>query len=184
MRLFHVSEEPGIQVFEPRLPTRKDLDPNVGLVWAINEQCLPNFLTPRDCPRVAYHIGTDTTEEDRRRFFTSERVSHAVVMEHGWFERMRNTTLYIYEFDPEGFELQDTVAGYYVAKTTQRPIGCREVHDLFMEHINRNVELRVTGDLWKIAEEVQRSSLDWSLCRMRFARQGAESDPEQGEVRT
>lgn len=34
---------------------------------------------------------------------------------------MRNTTLYLYEFDIDDFELQDDVAGYYVAKTTQIP---------------------------------------------------------------
>lgn len=43
MRLFHVSEEPDIQVFYPRLPTRTDLNQNVGLVWAIDEGRLPNF---------------------------------------------------------------------------------------------------------------------------------------------
>lgn len=32
MRLFHVSEESGIRVFEPRIPLRKDLDQTVGLV--------------------------------------------------------------------------------------------------------------------------------------------------------
>ena len=69
MRLFHVSEEPDIRVFEPRLSSRRDLDPTVGLVWAIDEARLPNFLTPRDCPRVAYHVGERTTEADRRAFF-------------------------------------------------------------------------------------------------------------------
>lgn len=41
MRLFHVSEESNIQAFEPRIPTRDDLDKTVGLVWAIDEKgCL------------------------------------------------------------------------------------------------------------------------------------------------
>lgn len=35
MRLFHVREEPDIHFFEPRIPSRNDLDKNVGLVWAI-----------------------------------------------------------------------------------------------------------------------------------------------------
>ena len=99
MHLYHVSEEPDITVFHPRLPKRRDLDPTVGLVWAIDEEHLPNFLTPRDCPRVTYHIRPETTEEDRRRFFTSDNVMHTVIIEHGWFDRMRNTTLYLYEFD-------------------------------------------------------------------------------------
>ena len=64
MRLFHVSEESNIQIFEPRIPTREDLDKNIGLVWAIDEKRLPNFLTPRNCPRITYHIGKDTTESD------------------------------------------------------------------------------------------------------------------------
>jgi hypothetical protein len=107
LRLFHVSEEPDIRVFEPRIPTRKDLDPTVGLVWAIDEAHLPNFLTPRDCPRVAYHAGVQTTEEDRRRFFTSSENSYAVVIEARWFSVLRNTTLFLYEFDPRDFRLQD-----------------------------------------------------------------------------
>ena len=57
MRLFHVSEESDISIFNPRTPIRVDLDKNVPLVWAIEEKCLPNFLTPRDCPRIGYYIG-------------------------------------------------------------------------------------------------------------------------------
>ena len=52
MRLFHVSEENNIKIFHPRQPSRNDLDKSVGLIWAINETCLPNFLTRRDCSRV------------------------------------------------------------------------------------------------------------------------------------
>ena len=84
MRLFHVSEESDIKVFEPRLPTRKDLDQKVGLVWAIDEARLPNYLTPRDCPRVTYHAGRQTTDADRKRFFSSSGISHAVVLESKW----------------------------------------------------------------------------------------------------
>lgn len=43
MRLFHVSEKDNIKIFNPRIPDRNDLDKSIGLVWAINEQCLPNF---------------------------------------------------------------------------------------------------------------------------------------------
>jgi len=167
LRLFHVSEEPDIQVFEPRFPKRKDLDPQVGLVWAIDEKHLPNFLTPRDCPRVAYLAGEGTTPEDQKRFFSSQSVTHVVVIERGWFERMRHTTLYLYEFEPDDFVLQDAVAGYYVACKTQYPKQKIVVEDLFGEIISRNVELRVTDRLWDIASEVQKSTLHWSLCRMK-----------------
>lgn len=166
MRLFHVGEEENIEVFEPRLPSRNDLDKNVGLVWAIDEARLPNFLMPRDCPRVTYHINENTSEEDKQYYFMSTSISHVVVIENRWFEKMRNTTLYLYEFDIDDFELQDDVAGYYVAKTTQIPKAKYQVNDLFGELIKRNVEIRVTDNLWKIADRVKKSTLNWSLCRM------------------
>lgn len=170
MRLFHVSEEPDITVFRPRLPSRKDLNPDVGLVWAIDEARLPNFFAPRNCPRVTYHLNENTTSDDRRKFFTSYENTYAIVIESRWFDRMRNTTLYLYEFDPREFELQDSVTGYYVAKTTQIPIARYTVDDPMGELVRRNVEFRVTDNLRQIAEDVQKSTLNWSLCRMKNAK--------------
>ena len=169
MRLFHVSEENDIQVFEPRLPSRCDLDKDTRLVWAIDYDRLPNFLTPRDCPRVAYHIGRKTTEFDRKKFFSSSNATYAIVIENKWFDIMKNTTLYLYEFDDNDFVLQDDVAGYYVAHTTQIPKEKHQLNDLFSELIKRNVEIRIVDNLWDIADEVKNSTLDWSLCRMGFA---------------
>lgn len=121
MRLFHVSEEPDIEVFEPRIPDRDDMDKNVGIAWAIDEERLPNFLTPRNCPRVTYHLNSKTSNSDKEKFFSSPSVKHAVVIEGKWFDTMRSTTLYIYEFDTESFVLQDSNAGYYVSKSSQKP---------------------------------------------------------------
>ena len=170
MRLFHVSEEANIEVFYPRSPERNDLDKTVGLVWAIDEKMLPNFLTPRDCPRVTYHIGNNTDEVDKRRFFTSSTIKHAVIIESDWFDKMKETTLYIYEFDISGFELQDEIAGYYVSKKTQVPIAKYKISDLFSELITRNVEIRVVDNLWDIADKVKSTTLNWSLCRMKNAK--------------
>lgn len=36
MRLFHVSGEPDIRVFVPRLPARKDLDPTVAVLFGLS----------------------------------------------------------------------------------------------------------------------------------------------------
>lgn len=166
MKLYHASEEGNIPLFRPRPPSRADLDPAVGLVWAIDGKRLPNYLTPRDCPRVAYHIGPGTTAADRERFFTSRTASHAVIIEGAWLERMAHTTLYLYEFDPAGFTLQDAVAGYYVSREAQRPAAVHVCRDLFGELVRRGVEVRLTDRLWDMAEAVQRSSLNWSLCRM------------------
>lgn len=168
MRLFHVSEEPNITVFEPRLPSREDLDPKVGLVWALDEAHLPNFLTPRNCPRVTWHVGQQTTKADIEACFSGS-CRHDVAIESAWFERMRNTTLYLYEFDPEPFVLQDAVAGYWVATTGQIPIARHVVSDLFEELFRRNVEIRILDTLWPLCRKIQASSLNWSMCRMAFA---------------
>lgn len=170
MRIFHVSEDPNIEVFHPRIPNRSDLDNSVGLVWAIDEKRLPNFLTPRDCPRVTYYINEGSSEIDKKLFFSSSSVNHAIAIESNWFDRMTSTTLYLYEFDASDFELQDKVAGYYVSKTTQRPIAKYRVSDLFSELINRNVEIRIVDNLWDIADRIKSSTLNWSLCRMKNAK--------------
>lgn len=169
MRLFHVSEESDIEFFEPRIPEREDLDRTTGLVWAIDEERLPNFLTPRNCPRVAYYVGENTSNEDKQDFFSSFTISHAVVIEGKWFEVMKNTTLYLYELDVDGFELQDEIAGYYIAKTKQIPKAKYEVNDLFSELIKRNIEIRLVDNLWDLCDKVKNSTLNWSLCRMRYA---------------
>lgn len=169
MRLFHVSEQPDIIKFKPRIPSRDDLDKNVGLVWAIDDFHLPNFLTPRNCPRIGYHIGPKTTEQDKADFFSSPSVSHGLLLEHKWFDTIASTTLYIYEFNPVDFALQDAAAGYYVATKTQLPLARYELTDLFSELRKRNVEIRIVDNLWHFADKVKRSSLDWSLCRMAYA---------------
>lgn len=132
-------------------------------------RCLNHAFRNRDCPRIAYHVGKNTSVADRKKFFMSPTSSYAVVIESKWFDTMRKTTLYLYEFDTIAFQLMDDVAGYYVAKTAQIPIAKYKLNDLFGELIKRNVEIRVTDNLWDFADEVKESTLNWSLCRMRNA---------------
>ncbi|WP_313892245.1 DUF6886 family protein [Psychrobacillus sp.] len=169
MRIFHVSEENNIEFFEPRIPTRIDLDPTNPLVWAINEKCLPNFLTPRNYPRVCYYVGENTSEVDRLRYFSSKTCVHTVVIENRWFEAMKNTTLFLYEFDTSSFSLQDDNAGYFISIKEQIPINKIKVVDLFSELFKRNVELRLVDTLWDLHDEIQNTTLNWSMCRMGFA---------------
>ncbi|WP_027633760.1 DUF6886 family protein [Clostridium hydrogeniformans] len=166
MRLFHVSEESNIEVFKPRIPSREDMDKSKGLVWAINDECLPNFLTPRDCPRVTYHISEKTSREDRLRYFSSKDCNHVVVIENKWFNIMKNTTLYLYEFNPLNFYLQDKVAGYYVSESDETPINKLIVDDLFSELFKRNIEVRLVDNLWNLCDEIQDTTLNWSMCSM------------------
>ena len=165
MRLFHVSEEPDIARFVPRIPLRKDLDKSKGLVWAIDERRLPNFFTPRECPRVTYHAGEQTTGEDIARFFSSS-CRHCVAIEHAWVERMRSTALYIYQFDPANFYLQDACAGYYVSERIEAPIGKARIDDLFGALFKLGIEVRLVNNLWQLADAVVKSTLAFSICDM------------------
>lgn len=174
MRIFHVSEESGIQVFHPRKPTRTDLNPAQGLVWAIDDQCLPNFLMPRNCPRVCYHVGPNTSKSDKQAYISSKSCLHVVVIENKWYEPMKHTKLYLYEFDTKEFTLQDENAGYYVSETSQIPIAKLEVVDVFQELFKRNVELRFVNNLWDMFDEIQNTTFRWSMCRMGFAQQRIE----------
>ncbi len=172
MRLFHVSEELDIAVFEPRKPTRNDLNQSKGLVWALCERTLPNFLTPRNCPRVCWHVSPRTTKEDKARFLPKDKpgVSHVVVIEEGWLETLKQTTLYLYEFSPEHFSLQDESAGYYVSERTEVPVTKYVVTDLVSELEKRNAQLLTIPNLWELAGQVQQTSFYWSLCRMAYAK--------------
>lgn len=73
------------------------------------------------------------------------------------------------EPDIQLFEPQDPIAGYYVAKSLQRPIAKHKVDDLFAALFERNVELRIVDNLWGIADQIVTTGLNWSLCRMGFA---------------
>lgn len=166
MRLFHVSEESNITVFNPIKPYREDLKESPPLVWAINNTCLPNFLAPRDCPRVTYHVGNNTTKEDIEKYFSSKHSNHVIAIEHKWFEVIKNATLYLYEFDVTNFYLQDDIAGYYVSEKMETPISKIIINDLFTELFKRKIEIRIIPDLLKLCEEIKETSLNWSMCRM------------------
>jgi hypothetical protein len=148
LRLFHVSETPGIASFAPRPDGAVD-----ARVWAIAESHLRNYLLPRDCPRVTF----------------SDDSKAVVAIEAGWFERCLSTRLSVYEFDPGPFTLQDEPAAYYTASETVRPIGEETVPNPIRAILDRGVELRVLPSLWELREAVARSDLRFSIIRMRNA---------------
>jgi len=168
LRLFHVSEESGIEKFVPRIPYRKDVDQSKGLVWSLTEESLPNWGTPRDCPRVGYRAVEESTQDDIDKFFSSS-FRHCVAIEHDWHQRMLDTTLYIYEFDIANFYFDES-AGFYVSDKTEVPIGVTKIENLYEGLFSKNVEVRILENLWELGEKVQASSLKWSLCRMANAK--------------
>ena len=164
MKLVHVSKEPNIEIFVPRIPNRDDMDKSKGLVWALTEHQLKKFLTPRDCPRISYCAVETTTDDDIINYFHSSS-RYCLVIENGWFKRMANTILYVYEFDTRNFYFDDC-ASFYVSDKTEIPVSVIKYNDLFNELFIRNIEIRIVDNLWGLAEAIKKTSLHLSMCRM------------------
>ena len=168
-RLFHISEEPGISIFEPR-PSPSHFDNiNGNVVFAISDRLLHNYLLPRDCPRVTFYATEQTTDADKHKFFGNSAAGHTVIVESGWHQRIKETVLYNYEFPQDNFMLIDEIAGYYVSYKPVIPLSVTPVNDIMGELLSRNIELRFTPSLIKLADAVSKSSLNFSIIRMRNA---------------
>jgi hypothetical protein len=161
--LFHISEEPGIERFEPRA-SEYTVEP---VVWAIDNERLRNYLLPRDCPRVTFYAGRHTTQMDIDRFLGSS--STVVAIESDWLEPLRSCKLYCYHMPPKTFACIDECAGYYVSQVPVAPIAVELIDDPIAELIKRGVELRFVPELWTLRDNVVASTLEFSLIRMRNA---------------
>ena len=162
-RLFHLSEQPGIPVFEPRV-SEGGRGP---AVWAIDGNRLRNYLVPRECPRVTYYAGPQTTAADIERFLGSSTA--VITIEWEWFDRLRSCRLYCYHLPPETFECIDPCAGYFVSRVPVVPAGVEVFDDLVAEVRTRRVELRLLPNLWPLRDAVVASSLQFSVIRMNNA---------------
>ena len=168
-RLFHVSEEAVITRFDPR-PSPSEL-PGLesDVVFAISGKLLHNYLLPRDCPRVTFYKTAKTTQADKDQFFGTSSAEFIIIVESGWYQRIKDTTLYIYEFHTEDFTVIDEVAGYYVSYKPVIPAQVHMIDDCVAALLTRNVELRFTPSLTRIADTIKASSLNYSIIRMRNA---------------
>jgi RimJ/RimL family protein N-acetyltransferase len=172
--LFHFSEDPSIEVFEPR-PVRVPAERppgqdwlNGALVWAIDAWHAPMYFFPRDCPRVLMWRRPVTTEEDLDRWWRGDRARRMQAhIEAAWLERMRATPIYRYAFEPGPFErLQD--AGMAVSRTTVRPVSVEPVGDPEAALAAADVQLHVMADLLPL-KGLWDSSLQASGVRLRNA---------------
>jgi len=182
--VFHVSERRDIDRFEPRtgsgfirrgpsgsitLDTAASTSADtIPVVWAIDGERLRNYLLPRDCPRVTYYAGPNTTDEDRARFLSSSGA--VVAIEHGWLEHLRRCRLYCYHLPADTFECADECAGYFVSEVAVQPTCVEIIDDPIAALMRRRVELRVLPTLWPLRDGVIGSSLQFSIIRMRNAR--------------
>ncbi len=169
MRLFHVSESPLIEIFEPRPSPSHYEQIKTDVVFAVSEKMLHNYLLPRDCPRVSFYKGLNTTDKDAEIFLGSTTAEYVIVIESGWFNKVNECVLYCYELPADTFTLLDECAGYYVSEKAVVPLKSSRIGNVFEELLKRNVELRFAPTLQQIANTISSSSLNFSLIRMRNA---------------
>jgi hypothetical protein len=166
--LWHVSEDPAVEVFVPRRVERHALDE--PLVWAVDTPHQWLYWFPRDCPRATWCAGADTSDEDVERWLDGDRGRRVAVIESRWLERMRTANVYAYRLPPETFEPWDK---FSVSRETVVPLELVELGDLLARHADAGNELRVAPALHPLWERVVETTLDYSGIRLRNARMPA-----------
>lgn len=167
--LFHVSERGDIDRFEPRPPPSTSGGVGEPVVWAVGASRLYNYLVPRDCPRLSFHAGPDTSEEDRGLWLDSAGVGAGVVIETAWWPRLVSERLFLYTLPAGPFRLADAGAAYHVAPTAVEPMAVRPLGDLPAALAEQGAELRVVRSLWPLHDAILRSSLGYSFIRLHRA---------------
>ena len=162
--LWHVSEDPSIEVFHPHRNELHALDE--ALVWAIDSHYQWLYWFPRDCPRACWEANADTSDEDVERWLDGDRDRRVAVIETGWLARMRSATLYAYQLPQETFEPWDK---FFVSRETVMPLDCVELGDLLARHADARNELRIAPALYPLWDDVIETTLDFSGIRLRNA---------------
>jgi transposase len=162
--LWHVSEDPAIEVFHPRHDVLHELDE--PLVWAVGAERWWLYWFPRDCPRACFNAKEDTTDEDVERWLDGDRQRRVAVIETGWLERFRSTRVCAYRMPAETFEPWDK---FFISRETVVPLEVVELGDLLARHAAAGNELRIAPALYPLWDRVIESTLDFSGIRLRNA---------------
>jgi hypothetical protein len=163
--LWHVSEDPAIERFEPHVSATAERDEL--LVWAIDTRHLPLYWFPRECPRGAFWAAPETTADDAEALLLGAARVHAV--EARWLDRIRGSRVVAYRLPEATFTPDPEVGGYWVSREPVRPLEVVELGDLLARHAEAEVELRLVADLWPLWDRVVASTLEFSGMRLRNA---------------
>lgn len=162
--LFHVSDEGPLTVMKPRPSPAGTPHEGTEWVWAVDDAHLPNYLLPRQCPRVCW-----ATPAGGGHDLLDSPAARVIVVEHKWAQRLLDTGLNVHQLDPAGFTLLDTIAGYWVCAHDVRVERVRRVEDCFAALAEHDVEVRLTASLWPYLDAVVANTGDFSAIRMRNA---------------
>ncbi|WP_342238307.1 DUF6886 family protein [Inquilinus sp. OTU3971] len=171
MRLFHFSDDPAIERFEPRpvrVPSARPAGQewlNGPLVWAIDDAHQMLYLFPRDCPRILAWATPRSTPADRAHWLGPGNARAVAFVEAAWIDRLRAVAIHRYELPPETFRsLGD--AGMWVSEAPVAPLGRVVLGELDGELARRGVDLRIVDTLAPLAA-LWDSSLRVSGIRLR-----------------
>lgn len=165
--LYHFSEEDNFEIFQPRKhPSFPDRPP---MVWAIDDDRSPLYLFPRDCPRIGFWATPETNDDDREKFLHTTSADKIIAIESGWLERLQRTRLYRYSFASDHFTMMDEGAGYFISYETEQPLEMKPVGSLLEALVKRGVELRIMPSLTPLADQLPKTTLHYSMIRMRNA---------------
>jgi hypothetical protein len=162
--VWHISEEPSLDRFEPR---SDGADGSEALVWAVDDAHVPAYWFPRECPRGTWWAAERTSLADVDRFLSGERSRRVHAIESGWLDAVRQARVYAYRLPRERFEPYDETAGYWVSREPVDALEVVEIGDLLVRHAEAGIELRVVPDLAALWEQVVASTVDFSGIRLR-----------------
>lgn len=175
MRLFHFSDDAGIDRFDPRpvrTPARRPPGMdwlNGPLVWAIAEDHQQLYLFPRECPRIVMWAHAGTIPSDRQIWLGD--APHGIValayIEARWLERLDHASLTRYELPRDHF-VDNNDAGMWVSRAVVVPREVTHLTDLRAELTACRTELRVVDSLLPL-KPVWQSSMHASGIRLRNA---------------
>lgn len=171
MRLYHFSDEAGIELFDPR-PVRIPVERKNGqdwlngaLVWAIDAAHQFLYFFPRECPRILLWPTPASSAADIDAWLQGSKT--VAFIERAWLERLEAAEIHRYELPVDGFEPLGDV-GMHVAREAVRPLGAEALSDLPVRLAESGVCLRVRDDLTAL-RGVWDTSLHASGLRLRNA---------------
>ena len=162
--LWHVSEDPTIELFHPHHSPLHELDE--PLVWAVDDTYWWLYWFPRDCPRACFNAGDHTSDDDVDRWLDGDRGRRVAVIESRWLERLRNARVFAYRLPADTFEPWDK---FFVSRATVAPLELVELGDLLARHAEAGIELRIAPALYPLWDKVIETTLNYSGIRLRNA---------------
>jgi hypothetical protein len=163
--LWHVSEDGGIDCFTPR--ANEAHDSPEPLVWAIDDEHVPAYWFPRECPRATFWAVESTSEDDVECFLCGDRAHRVHAIEGAWLPDLRAARVFAYRLPPESFTRYERAAGYWVSRVAVEPLEVAELGDLLAKHAAAGIELRIVPALAPLWEHVIASTLEFSGIRLR-----------------